>query len=100
MDNFVGFWPPKLPNARLDYQFDWNPWLNVGETIQSFNVTAPTGIDLGDGNNGSPAPAEVSGIVTFWLFNGSLNGVYQVVCQITTNGNRVVEKYGTLEVRR
>ena len=97
-DNFLGFWPAKAPEAKLDYQFDWNSWLSTGENVDTFVITAPTGITLGDGNNGAPAPSQNANIVTCWLFDGSIGGVYQVACQITTTASRIVKKFATLKV--
>jgi hypothetical protein len=80
--------PPKHPTAKLDYVFDWAPlknnrglsdWLGEGETIVSYTVTVPTGID-----KVSDALIEEGTSVIVWLDNGTAGTEYLITCNIVT----------------
>ena len=73
---------PKDPSAVLDFPFNWNkavdPWLQSGETIDSYVITVASGLTL-------DAASENAGIVTVWLSGGTAGEVYDVACLITTS---------------
>lgn len=71
------------PASVLDYRWDWSGWLEAGETITGFTVTAPTGITVT-----TPAVSQVGGIVTAWLTSGTPPTIYPIVCHITTSAGR------------
>lgn len=85
----------KDPEAVLDYQFDWKSkthgsggnkdWLEVDETILSYEITVPTGITL-------DKSTETDGVVTVWLSEGLGGETYRIECKITTNKGRVDER--------
>lgn len=68
----------KDKDATLDYQLDWEDWLN-GDTIQSSQWIVPNGItkesDSFDSNN-----------TLIWLSGGTIGVSYQVINRITTVG--------------
>lgn len=68
----------KDPQAVLDYSWDWQHWLDEGESIATATVTAPAGI-----TRDSETFNDTS--VTVWLSGGTANEVYAVTCQITTD---------------
>lgn len=77
----------KDPSARLDYSWDWSDWLaDVGDTISSATVAVPDGL-AADG-----APVVGGSTVTQRVSGGTLDGVYRMVCQITTAGGLVDER--------
>lgn len=81
-DSFI-----KDPAARLDYTWDWGPWLaDVNDTISSATVTVPDGL--------TAVTEAVVGetLVTQRVEGGDLNGSYRLVCQITTAGGLVDER--------
>lgn len=79
----------KTPDEVLDYDFDWKPlsngkpgaesdWLAEGEGIDSFTVTAESGLTV-DGYS------ENSGIVKGWFSGGSDGTDYIATCKIVTD---------------
>lgn len=68
----------KDPNAKLDYQWDWTDWLQVGESISTATVTVPSGLTLESQSNTTQK-------VTAWISGGTARVRYRVVCRITTN---------------
>lgn len=80
----------KDPDAVLDYQFDWSPWLAAGETITSKTVTVDDGLTLDSSSDDDT-------IVTVWLSGGTDRAVYKVACLITTSAGRTDER--TMSIR-
>jgi hypothetical protein len=77
----------KDPSARLDYTWDWTPWLaDVDDTISSATVTVPDGLTA----VGSPVVDE--GFVTQRVAGGTLDEAYKLVCQITTISGLIDER--------
>ena len=77
----------KDPSARLDYTWDWAPWLaDVGDTISSATVTVPTGLTA----VGSPVVGDA--LVTQRVEGGDVDGAYTMVCQITTVGGLIDQR--------
>lgn len=70
------------PNARLDYAFDWTPWLEDGETIDEATVTPEDGVTI-DGD-----PDITDGLVTVWLHEGQLGKAPLVTCHVVTSAGR------------
>jgi len=76
--------------ATLVYTIDWTDWLAAGEIISavSYSITAPT-------YNPTPLTISTSGIRTgdkityVKLAAGTVNKVYTVTAQITTDGGAV-----------
>lgn len=72
----------KVPNAVLDYAFDWNTtWLQSGETITSHEVTVTEGLTRG-------SDTESDGLVTAWLSGGTVGGLYLADCKIISSLGR------------
>ncbi|MFJ8929210.1 hypothetical protein ACIRLA_21795 [Streptomyces sp. NPDC102364] len=75
------------PEARLDYTWDWAPWLaRNDDTISSATVFVPDGLTA-DG-----APLVDEAVVTQKMSGGTLGSSYKVTCQITTDGGRIDER--------
>jgi hypothetical protein len=71
----------------LDYTWGWSDWLaEVADTISSATVTVP------DGLTAVGAPVVDDTTVTQRVEGGSLDGVYRMVCQITTVGGLIDER--------
>jgi hypothetical protein len=81
----------KDPDAVLDYDWDWTEWLG-NDTIDSFNVTVPTGMTLADAT-------QADGVVKAWLSGGVAKTSYVVTCQITTLGGRTDERSALFNVQ-
>lgn len=80
------------PDAVLDYPVDWSAWLPDGDSINSAEVTAETGINVGVVDVTSP-------VVTAWL-SGGVNGMkYNVTYHITTVQGREDDRSITLVVK-
>ena len=84
----------KVPQAVLDYKFDWSAWLAEGETISSRVVAADTGITV---DSSSITDSNTS--VTIWLSGGTENTDYHVTCRIATSANRTDERRIRIKVR-
>lgn len=91
------------PNAVLDYRWNWSgtedcegcPWLDDGETITAFTITATAGIT--NVNSGPHPNSEADGIVTAWFTGGTVGRRYQVINHITTSAGRQEDR--TIELR-
>lgn len=92
----------KHPNAVKDYKFDFaaftngtgaSDWLQSGETITSYSISVPDGLNL-----------DVSGLansdtaVVIWLSGGTSGFRYDVSCQITTSAGRTEQVTFVLKV--
>jgi hypothetical protein len=82
----------KDPNATLDYGFDWSQWLQDGESISSYIITAGCGINKASDTNTSAS-------VIVWLTSGCAGNRYSVACKITTSANRIDERTIKIDVR-
>jgi len=76
---------PKAVNAVLDFPFDWATWLGDGETINSHEVTVPSGIT-------KDSDSKSGGVVTVWLSGGTAGEIYTVACKIATSLSRTIER--------
>lgn len=68
------------PNAVLDYEFDWTPWLAAGETITGHTVSA-SGLTVGQ-------TVSTGTTVTVWLSGGTDGATATVTCHVTTSAGR------------
>ena len=82
----------KDPDSVLDYAFDWNEWLESGESINSHVVTVDDGITK-DSSSGS------STTIIVWLSGGTAGINYNIACEIVTSGGRTVERSITIRCR-
>jgi hypothetical protein len=91
MSQYKSF-PPKHPTSKLDYVFDWAPlkndtglsnWLREGETISSYTIDVPEGID-----KISDELVNDNTSVLVWLDNGTVDEDYLIQCNIVTNQGR------------
>ena len=106
----------KDPADVLDYETDLAnttnggsiaDFLRVGETINTFFVTVPTGINLHDGATtfdgvirAAPAKIKTDTSVLFWLSGGSHTKNYVVTVSITTTDLRIIERSRIIQVRQ
>lgn len=96
----------KDPNARLDYIWDWRPWLAAcldivgsptmeADVIDTFEVFAV----------GSPQPVNVStvaihdGIIVAFIEGGTVGFTHMVTCRIFTQGGRIEDRSIFLSIR-
>jgi len=98
------FWY-KDPDEALDFTLDMangqNPPLTGGETIAAIDVTADSGITVGDGatqhsssagNVVPAAPAFDNTTVTVWLFGGPTSATYyEVTIRVRTSQQRIFD---------
>jgi hypothetical protein len=82
----------KDPSDVLDYTFDWTSFLATGETISSYTVTPDTGLT-------KDSDSQASGVITYWLYGGTADSLYNVVCKIVTSAGRTVERTATFKVK-
>lgn len=68
----------KDPGAVLNYDWDWRPWLDTGDTLTDASFTAATGLTVQSSSFLS------GGVATVWLTGGAAGGDYVVRCEITT----------------
>lgn len=74
----------KDPDAVLDYQIDWETWLN-GDTISSSDWIVPDGLTENDASNTTTT-------ATIWLSGGSADEQYTVTNRIVTAGGRTDDR--------
>lgn len=81
----IAAWPPKDPDAILDYFFDWSTWLTENsDTLTDYEVE----IEEGDGALAIDEDSEAEGIITIVLSGGTAGTRYLVRSRITTEGGR------------
>lgn len=94
--------PPKDPDAKLDYRFDWAPrannsgltnWLEAGETILTYEVTVPAGL-----TKVSDSLVDEGTAVVVWISGGTNEVDYPITCKITT-AQRIDVRTSILPVR-
>lgn len=75
------------PSARLDYTWDWRPWLAaINDTIDTATVYVPEGLTaFGE-------RVLDDGLVTQRVEGGVVGDTYKMVCRITTVGGLIDEK--------
>ena len=81
---------PKDVSAVLDYEFDWAPWLEVGETIAS-HVATVTGAVKDSSANSTTA-------VTIWVSGVTVDTTATVACKIVTSAARTDERTINLRI--
>lgn len=75
------------PQARLDYTWNWAPWLaGNDDTISSATVFVP------DGLTAEGVPVVDEAVVTQEVSGGTLGSSYKVTCQITTTSGLIDER--------
>ena len=74
----------KDPASVLPYVLEWGDWLESGESLASANVEVTSGLILGDGTNGAPAPEISQTRVKMWLIGGVAGATYSATTTITT----------------
>ena len=98
--------PPKDPDAVLDYKFDWaaetngsgdTDWLDTDntETITAgYTIEEETGIDVD-----SDARTDTNTSITIWLSGGTDGNDYDIICHIVTSAGREDDRTITIPVR-
>lgn len=81
----------KDPDARLDWVWDWNEWLDEGEVIENSVFLASVGISIDNTSN-------TTRTATVWLSGGTAGQVYQVTNRITTSSGRIDDRSITIRV--
>ena len=81
----------KDPDATLDWVWDWNEWLDEGETISSSEFFTTVGLVV-DSNSFTTKTA------TVWLSGGTAGQVYKVTNRITTSSGRTDDRSVTIRV--
>lgn len=92
----------KDPQAVLDYYWDWkaltnnsgpSDWLEAGETISTYTVTAETGLTVD-----SDELINADTTVKAWFSGGTAGQSYKVVCHIVTTADREDDRTMTIPV--
>lgn len=80
----------KQPVEVLDFDVNYAEWLaNKGDTIAAITVTVETGLTVGDGTNGAPAPSHSNGVVKAWFVGGVDGQSYKATYLVTTGAGRI-----------
>lgn len=96
-------WKEKTVAGELDFLFDWagkehgtwsDDWLQPGEIISSYMISAPTGITIS--SDGLSADQKS---VVVWLADGTDCESYDIVCEITTSAGRTDSRTMRVKVR-
>lgn len=82
----------KDPDAVLDYELDWTPWLGL-DTIVISTWTVPTGITK-DSDTNTPTSA------TIWLSGGTVGTKYDLTNHITTAAGREDDRTITISIKQ
>ena len=83
---------PKDPDAVVDYQVDWWPWLD-DDTIASSVWIIPDGI-------AKDSDTYADKTTTVWLSGGADGQSYELVNRITTAGGRTEDRTITINVKQ
>jgi hypothetical protein len=76
----------KDPEATLDYQWNWAPWLaKVRDTITASEFESPAGLSIMDSDHDDTS-------ATAWIAGGVDGESYTVECKITTAGGRITRR--------
>ena len=70
------------PTSKLDYGFDWNLWLAVGETIITSVWLVDSGLTQSNEDN-------VSGVTSVFVAGGVAGTSYKLKNTITTSNRRI-----------
>jgi len=82
------------PDARLDYEWDWGPWLDVGETITTHEISILPPEEMAtDGVTATPET------VTAWLKGGVRGRTYNVTCHILTSDTREDDRSWNITIK-
>lgn len=81
----------KDPDAVLDWVWDWNEWLDDGETISTSDFIVSVGLTIDSDSNTTKT-------ATVWLSGGTAGQVYQVTNRITTTAGRTDDRSITIRV--
>lgn len=81
----------KDPDATLDYVWDWNEWLDEGETLTASTFLTTVGLVISDYSHTTKT-------ATVWLSGGTAGQVYQVTNRITTSSGRIDDRSITIRV--
>jgi molybdopterin biosynthesis enzyme MoaB len=91
------------PDATLDYRWDYRAltngtgrtdWLEVGETIASYEVLPDAGLVVE-----SDETVDTASAVVVWLSGGTAGADYDVTVRVTTTAGRVDDRTITLMIR-
>lgn len=81
----------KDPDAVLDWVWDWNEYLDDGETISTSTFIASVGITIDSTSNTTKT-------ATVWLSGGTEGQVYQVTNRIESSAGRIDDRSITIRV--
>ena len=76
----------KDPNAVLDYQWDWSPWLPAGDTIATADVTVTAG-DVAINSESNTTTT-----VTAWISGGTENTPADLTARVVTAQGRTDDR--------
>jgi hypothetical protein len=83
----------KDPNAHLDYERDWTPWLAADEdTIVTSTWIVPAGMTM-------TSESHTTTTATVWLSGGTVGESYTVVNRITTAAGRIDDRSWQFVIR-
>lgn len=83
----------KDPSDHLDYGWDWQAWLDDGETIDTSEVDIPSGITMTQHLHSGTT-------VSIWLSGGTVDETYTIPGKITTSVGRTVERSIAIRVEQ
>jgi len=81
----------KDPQAHLDYQVDWEEWLD-SDTILTAEWSVPADLTL-------VAQSSTATVATVWLSGGTAGMDHSATCTITTAAGRTDERSIVIAVR-
>lgn len=92
----------KDPQAKLDYGFDWEDWLEENESISTSDWSVET--DTGSSDDliiaSTPSPTVSSGHTTVWVKDGVTEKKYDVKNTIETDQGRIDERTLTIWIKQ
>lgn len=84
--------PPKDPDARLDYYWDWTSWLKAGDTVVDNEFVVPADLTASGQNQ--------TETMTSLFLAGGLDGTdYKIVSRVTTAQGRTDARTIIIPVR-
>jgi hypothetical protein len=75
----------KDPDATLDWNFDWQYWLDDGETITTSTFVVDPGLTVTTSSHTGTSS-------TVWVSGGRTGQIYKVTNHIVTSAGRIDER--------
>jgi len=98
-ENYLAWLDVKDPQATKDYELDFVGDSNGGflqgqviNAVMSVTVDPLSGLIVGDGSNGAPAPSTDGSRIIFWLIAGGELGNWEILTAFTIGAGNYLQE--------